>query len=198
MNESPGPPVCPKPCIETYKTNFVSKTDSNLNMEEINRFYEKQQCLDYLGDEKASSPEQICKKSSREISNKLRILRLTHCCERNVYSSLHNEGMTAVTNGGKGCEQVLQKLIDTDALAGRITCGLNEILFRYDCRQVYSIKHQCTGCKVIIAYSFMYLFAAINIAREYSHMNENAFDIIVLLSLSLSHRKRIEDGFAAR
>lgn len=124
-------------------------------MDEKNRFYEKQQCLDYLGDDKlTSSPEQICKKSSREISNKLRTLRLRHCCERNVYSALHDDGMSTVINGGKGCEQILKNLIDADALASRITCGLNEILFRYDCRQVYSIKHGCNDCKVSSPFFF--------------------------------------------
>ncbi|XP_055315527.1 uncharacterized protein LOC129575665 [Sitodiplosis mosellana] len=149
VNEGPGPPICAQSCSEKYKTNFASKTtDSNLNMDEKNRFYEKQQCLDYLGDDKlTSSPEQICKKSSREISNKLRTLRLRHCCERNVYSALHDDGMSAVTKGGRECEQILQNLIEADALASRITCGLNEILFRYDCRQVYSIKHGCNDCK---------------------------------------------------
>lgn len=144
------------------KITFDSKTtDSNLNMDEKNRFYEKQpECLDYLGDDKlTSSPEQICKKSSREISNKLRTLRLRHCCERNVYSALHDDGMSAVTRGGRECEQILQNLIDADALASRITCGLNEILFRYDCRQVYSIKHGCNDCKVNkIDFFFTYIF----------------------------------------
>lgn len=127
-------------------------------MDEKNRFYEKQQCLEYLGDQKDSSPEQICKKSSREISNKLRTLRLRHCCERNVYSALHSDGLIAVTNGGNACERTLKHIIDTDALASRITCGLNEILFRYDCRQVYSIKHGCNDCKVIQNYYFFFFF----------------------------------------
>lgn len=150
VNEGPGPPVCAPACTDLLKTTFVSKTaDSNFKMDEKNRFYENQQCLDYLGDDKlTSSPEQICKKSSREISNILRTLRLRHCCERNVYSALHDDGMSAVHNGGKACEQILKNLIDADALASRITCGLNEILFRYDCRQVYSIKHGCNDCKV--------------------------------------------------
>lgn len=150
VNEGPGPPICAPACTDLLKTTFVIKTaDSNIKMDEKNRFYENQQCLDYLGDDKlTSSPEQICKKSSREISNILRTLRLRHCCERNVYSALHDDGMSAVHNGGKACEQILRNLIDADALASRITCGLNEILFRYDCRQVYSIKHGCNDCKV--------------------------------------------------
>lgn len=122
-------------------------------MDEKNRFYEKQQCLDYLGDDQlASSPQQICKKSPSEIISILRTLRLRHCCERNAYSALHNDGMAAVFGGGKQCETTLTNLIDADALASRITCGLNEILFRYDCRQVYSIKHGCDDCKVSCTY----------------------------------------------
>lgn len=117
-------------------------------MDEKNRFYEKQQCLEYLGDHMDNSPEKLCKNSQQEITNKIRTLRLKYCCERNVYSSLHNEGLIDVINGGKGCINTLKNLIDSDALASRITCGLNEILFRYDCRQVYSIKHNCYDCKV--------------------------------------------------
>lgn len=118
-------------------------------MEEKNRFYEKQQCLDYLGDDQlAFSPQQICKKSPSDIINILRTLRLRHCCERNAYSALHNDGLTAVINGGHQCETTLLNLIDMDALASRITCELNDILFRYDCRQLYSITHGCDACKV--------------------------------------------------
>lgn len=124
--------------------------DSTYNMTERIRFYEKQQCLEYLGDDKESSPAQICKKSSREISTKLRTLRLRHCCERNAYSALHNDALNIVTNGGDGCERTLNELLDVDALANRITCELNEILIRYDCRQLYSIKHGCRDCKVSV------------------------------------------------
>lgn len=170
VNEGPGPPICAPACTDLLKTTFVSKTaDSNFKMDEKNRFYENQQCLDYLGDDKlTSSPEQICKKSSREISNILRTLRLRHCCERNVYSALHDDGMSAVHNGGKACEQILKNLIDADALASRITCGLNEILFRYDCRQVYSIKHGCNDCKVIVTWHFYHFF-------QHSHTNGIGF-----------------------
>lgn len=148
-------------------------------MDEKNRFYENQQCLDYLGDDKlTSSPEQICKKSSREISNILRTLRLRHCCERNVYSAFHDDGMSAVIKGGKECEQILKNLIDADALASRITCGLNEILFRYDCRQVYSITHGCNDCKVIVLFHLSISIAVI------CHLCSCAF---VLLYVTLSN-----------
>lgn len=148
INEGPGPPVCPSSCSELSKPTFDSNGDSSLNMDEINRFYAKQQCLEYLGDHVDNSPEQICKKSTREISNKIRVLRLRHCCERNVYSAIHNEGLIDITNGGGVCVRTLRTIIDSDALAMRITCGLNDILFRYDCRQIYSITHGCNDCKV--------------------------------------------------
>lgn len=117
-------------------------------MRERHIFYEKQQCLEYLDDDEISSPEQICKKPPRDILNILRILRLRSCCERSVNSALHNDAMLSVVNGGNECVNILKQLIDTDGIASRITCGLNEILFRYDCRQIYSIKHGCNDCKV--------------------------------------------------
>lgn len=115
-------------------------------MREKHKFYEKQQCLEYLNDDEHSSPEQICKR--RDILNILHVLRLRSCCERSVSSALHNEAMLSVINGGGECVKILRQLIDTDGIASRITCGLNEILFRYDCRQIYSIKHGCNDCKV--------------------------------------------------
>lgn len=153
VNEGPGPPSpqCPSSCSElssSFGHKYKSIMDSNFNMTERIRFYEKQQCLEYLGDDKESSPAQICKKSSREISTKLRTLRLRHCCERNAFSALHNDALNVVTNGGDGCERTLNELLDVDALANRITCELNEILIRYDCRQLYSIRHGCRDCKV--------------------------------------------------
>lgn len=107
-----------------------------------------QQCLDYFGDNEDSSPAQLCKKSSRDITTKLRTLRLKHCCERTAMDAIHNEALAMVKQGGPACVRTLTDLLDADALASRITCELNEILLRYDCRQLYSIKHGCRDCKV--------------------------------------------------
>lgn len=107
-----------------------------------------QQCLDYFGDNEDSSPAQLCKKSSRDITTKLRTLRLRHCCERTAMDAIHNEALAIVKQGGPACVRTLTDLLDADALASRITCELNEILLRYDCRQLYSIKHGCRDCKV--------------------------------------------------
>lgn len=119
-----------------------------------NRFNEKQQCLDYFGDND-ESPAQICKKSSRDIATKLRSLRLRHCCERTAYSAIHIDALTNVYKGGSECIRTLTDLQDADSLASRITCELNEILVRYDCRQLYSIKHGCRDCKVSLSNLFV-------------------------------------------
>lgn len=152
MNEGPGPPVCPKPCVKLLDSEFLGKANSHHSMREKHIFYENEQCLEYLDDDRDSSPEQICKRQSWDIENILRVLRLRSCCERSVSSALHNEAMLSVLSGGHECVKILRQLIDTDGIAGRITCGLNEILFRYDCRQIYSIKHGCNDCKVIFCH----------------------------------------------
>ncbi|KAM7344419.1 calcium-permeable channel component Mid1, partial [Cochliomyia hominivorax] len=110
---------------------------------------EQQQCLEYLGDSDKTMPEHLCHHlvTPSERLAQLRHLRLRNCCERNVYSALHTLALNATLSGGSGCLRVLEDLMDLDALASRITCGLTEILFRFDCRQVYSIIHQCDDCK---------------------------------------------------
>lgn len=135
--------------------NFSSKSNNNrnnngINMEKNNRLYENRQCLDYLGDNDEYSPSQICKKSSSDIETKLKSIRLSHCCERDVLSALHNEAYIDVLNGGAGCEKRLVDLMDADLLASRITCEFMEILVRYDCGHRYSLIHQCGDCKVSI------------------------------------------------
>ncbi|XP_065089590.1 uncharacterized protein LOC135710824 [Ochlerotatus camptorhynchus] len=112
-----------------------------------NRLNDKQQCLDYLGDNEELSPAQICKKSSQSIETKLKTLRLRHCCERTVGSALHNEAYARVLRGGSECVRMLSDLLETDALAARLTCEFTEVLVRYDCGQKYSIIHRCDDCK---------------------------------------------------
>uniref|UniRef100_A0A182M605 Uncharacterized protein n=1 Tax=Anopheles culicifacies TaxID=139723 RepID=A0A182M605_9DIPT len=112
-----------------------------------NRLNDKQQCLDYLGDNEELSPAQICKKSSQSIETKLKTLRLRHCCERTVGSALHNAAYADVLYGGTNCTGRLAELLETDALAARITCEFTEVLIRYDCGQPYSIIHHCEDCK---------------------------------------------------
>ncbi|XP_053672906.1 uncharacterized protein LOC128723213 [Anopheles nili] len=154
IDEGPGPPRCPPPC-ETFRTHATyNNKNSNkpynidntkYNME--NRLNDKQQCLDYLGDNEELSPAQICKKSSQSIETKLKTLRLRHCCERTVGSALHNAAHADVLRGGADCAGRLAELLETDALAARITCEFTEVLIRYDCGQPYSIIHHCEDCK---------------------------------------------------
>ncbi|XP_035913325.1 uncharacterized protein LOC118512671 [Anopheles stephensi] len=161
IDEGPGPPRCPPPCATfrahaTYNNNNNKNNNKNsnkpynidntkYNME--NRLNDKQQCLDYLGDNAELSPAQICKKSSQSIETKLKTLRLRHCCERTVGSALHNAAYADVLRGGPGCTGRLAELLETDALAARITCEFTEVLIRYDCGQPYSIIHHCEDCK---------------------------------------------------
>ncbi|XP_017464488.1 PREDICTED: uncharacterized protein LOC108357916 [Rhagoletis zephyria] len=108
----------------------------------------EQQCLDYLGDTEETSPVHLCTfKSPAELAAQLRSLRLRHCCERNVFSALHTVALNATLSGGVECVRILMDIMDLDLLATRITCELAEILFRFDCRQVYSLIHQCGDCK---------------------------------------------------
>lgn len=113
---------------------------------------QQQQCLHYLGDNEASSPAQICKNSPTDIETKLRDFRLRHCCERSSISALSTDAFESVLSGGDSCEKVLNDLVETDALATRITCEFTEILVRYDCRQMYSIIHHCEDCKVSVLF----------------------------------------------
>lgn len=128
----------------------IKKKD--INME--NTINENRQCLDYLGEDEFS-PSQLCKKSSSDIETKLKSIRLRHCCERNVLSALHNTAYVDVLNGGAGCLNILTELLETDALAARITCEFTEILVRYDCGQLYSLIHNCEDCKVSITINLL-------------------------------------------
>ncbi|XP_052838982.1 LOW QUALITY PROTEIN: uncharacterized protein LOC128254162 [Drosophila gunungcola] len=109
---------------------------------------EQQQCLEYLGDSAESSPQHLCGlRSPGHLLERLRVLRLRNCCERSVFSALHTLALNASLSDRSECVRVLSDLLDVDGLANRITCELAEILFRFDCRQVYSLINQCDDCK---------------------------------------------------
>ncbi|KAH8253355.1 hypothetical protein KR032_005028 [Drosophila birchii] len=109
---------------------------------------EQQQCLEYLGDSAESSPQHLCDlRSPGQLLARLRALRLRNCCERSVFSALHTLALNASLSDRRECVRTLSDLLDVDALANRITCELAEILFRFDCRQVYSLINQCDDCK---------------------------------------------------
>uniref|UniRef100_A0A182JII8 Uncharacterized protein n=1 Tax=Anopheles atroparvus TaxID=41427 RepID=A0A182JII8_ANOAO len=63
-------------------------------------------------------------------------------------NALHNAAYADVLSGGAGCAGRLTELLETDALAARITCEFTEVLIRYDCGQPYSIIHHCEDCKL--------------------------------------------------
>ncbi|XP_041448796.1 uncharacterized protein LOC111070981 isoform X2 [Drosophila obscura] len=109
---------------------------------------EQQQCLDYLGDAAESSAQHLCGlESPAELLKRLRTLRLRNCCERSVFSALHTLALNATLSDRGECVRILSDLLEVDSLANRITCELAEILFRFDCRQVYSLINQCDDCK---------------------------------------------------
>ncbi|XP_030386405.1 uncharacterized protein LOC115633116 [Scaptodrosophila lebanonensis] len=109
---------------------------------------QQQQCLDYLGDAAETSPQHLCSlKAPSQLLTRLRQLRLRNCCERSVFSALHTLALNATLSDSEECERILGNLLDVDALANRITCELAEILFRFDCRQMYSLINQCDDCK---------------------------------------------------
>ncbi|XP_034104874.1 uncharacterized protein LOC117568376 [Drosophila albomicans] len=109
---------------------------------------QQQQCLDYLGDAAETSPQHLCGlRSPGQLLARLRSLRLRHCCERSVFSALHTLALNATLTDRNECVRLLSDLLEVDALSNRITCELAEILFRFDCRQVYSLINQCDDCK---------------------------------------------------
>ncbi|KAI9576717.1 hypothetical protein GQX74_010699 [Glossina fuscipes] len=147
--------------IEDYGSDYKQQTvfygqgdeeKNKINENERKRKQQKQQqCLEYLGDSDKTMPKHLCNlKSPGELLPQLRQLRLKNCCERNVYSALHTLALNITLSGGNECEQLLNHIMELDALAARITCGLSNILYRFDCRQVYSIIHQCDDCKECI------------------------------------------------
>lgn len=102
------------------------------------------QCLlNYL---KESHKEEVCSEGVKpeDRRRRLRALRVRHCCEHAVDSALPAEALDDAAT----CTRMLDALLAVDALAARISCEFAEVLYRYDCGQKYSIKHQCDDCKV--------------------------------------------------
>ncbi|GLV37922.1 Mid1 [Carabus blaptoides fortunei] len=79
----------------------------------------------------------------------LQDMRLRHCCEHAVITSLRPLHREAVLAGGANCKHHLDALLEIDALAARISCEFTEVLTRYDCGQPYSIVYQCADCKSV-------------------------------------------------
>ncbi|KYM89808.1 hypothetical protein ALC53_02120 [Atta colombica] len=114
---------------------------------------EKEQCLLYLEE---SHKKIICQMKKNNPSDLLLRLRLRHCCEHAVFNALapgKGGPLEDVINGGKKCDDALDKLLLVDALAARLHCEFEEVLARYDCAQPYSVIHNCTHCKYVFARS---------------------------------------------
>lgn len=165
VDEGPGPPQYDTitTCELFNRSNNNTKNSNNNNdsyininnnkkqtlntMENDHNTTKHQQCLDYLGGKRKHSSTVICNNTRNQIGNILTGLRLRHCYERSAISALHGDALNIVQNGGNECIRTLNDLIDTDTLANRITCEFNEIIIRYDCRQPYSLIHNCKDCK---------------------------------------------------
>lgn len=122
----PGPPSdekCPKSCT----VHNASHT----------------QCLRYFHE---SDKEKLCGSGLTEA--RLAEFRLRHCCEHSVANSLTPEALKAVLSSSTQCLHYLGTLLDLDALAARLSCEFGEILYRFDCDHLYSVKYRCTHCQV--------------------------------------------------
>ncbi|XP_034239066.1 uncharacterized protein LOC117643988 [Thrips palmi] len=99
------------------------------------------QCLRYLHE---SDKEKLCSSMSEA---RLAEFRLRHCCEHSVANSLTPEALKAVLSSSTQCLHYLGTLLDLDALAARLSCEFGEILSRFDCDHLYSVKYRCTHCQ---------------------------------------------------
>ncbi|KAE8746418.1 hypothetical protein FOCC_FOCC006913 [Frankliniella occidentalis] len=134
--EGPGPPGTPgtppgPPSDEACPRSCAAHNASH------------NQCLHYFHE---SDKDRLCAGSSLSAS-RLQELRLRHCCEHSVGSSLTPEALEAVLSSSSQCSHYLGALLELDALAARLSCEFGEILTRYDCDHPYSVTHRCTHCQ---------------------------------------------------
>lgn len=140
--------ACPPSCPTKFHVT-AARHDQNIT----------NQCLYYLQE---SHKDELCERGKIIAGGGVRAvlsrLRLRHCCEHDVTSAMTPESLQAVASGGRNCQKHLGALLDTDAMAARISCEFNEVLTRYDCGQNYSIVHHCGDCKVntIPFYNILY------------------------------------------
>ncbi|XP_024872538.1 uncharacterized protein LOC112455069 [Temnothorax curvispinosus] len=158
------PEYCPNPCENASGIMKTYNMEINRGVEDggdsgsrhgdkystAEKKEEKEQCLLYLEE---SHKKIICQKNKKtRNTDLLRRLRLRHCCEHAVFNALAPGGplgvLENVLEGNDECNNVLDKLLQVDALAARLHCEFEEVLQRYDCAQPYSVIHNCTHCKV--------------------------------------------------
>jgi hypothetical protein len=123
ISEFPGPPPC---CTQPCSSSRSSRNSDNTT-----------QCLEYLDE---SHKSVLCGAGAGRRTR----LRLRHCYEHSVHSSLGQD----VWTDNATCERAVQALIDTDRLAGKLECAFAEVLTRYDCSQSYSVNFNCSHCQV--------------------------------------------------
>ncbi|XP_071553495.1 uncharacterized protein Mid1 [Temnothorax nylanderi] len=157
------PEYCPNPCENASGIMKTYNMEINRGVEDggesgsrhgdkystAEKKEEKEQCLLYLEE---SHKKIICQKNKKtRNTDLLRRLRLRHCCEHAVFNALAPGGplgvLENVLEGNDECNNVLDKLLQVDALAARLHCEFEEVLQRYDCAQPYSVIHNCTHCK---------------------------------------------------
>lgn len=135
--------LCPPPCVSSSSTqNNSNQKNKHKNNVDTNN---STQCLEYLQE---LHIEEVCgdKKypDSKSRRDKLRGLRMRHCCEHAVDSALPE----AAFDGGSVCKKHLESLFQVDQIASRLSCNHADLLVRYDCSQNFSIAHDCQDCKV--------------------------------------------------
>lgn len=142
------PKHCPKPCKNASKWIEDGGEGGSRHGGSIDEKKGEEQCLYYLEE---SHKKIICQmRNKSKLLRRLPELRLRHCCEHSVFNALtpgEDGPLYDVLNGGKKCDEALNKLLLVDALASRLHCEFEEVLARYDCAQPYSVIHNCTHCK---------------------------------------------------
>lgn len=139
---------CPMSCQDAKQVENIADTSSKSNKEKEKEQTER--CLSYLEE---SSKKNICmsNKSREEKYNLIINLRLRHCCHHSVISALASgkDGpLEDVLKDGPKCEAVLDKLMAVDDMTARVICEFEEVIGRFDCRQTYSVVHNCSHCLV--------------------------------------------------
>ncbi|XP_020289610.1 uncharacterized protein LOC109857571 [Pseudomyrmex gracilis] len=134
------PMSCPK--LDENIADFTSSKTSG------NKEKKQRKCLSYLDE---SYKKKICRDDdTREKRyNSTSKLRLRHCCHHSVVSALapgKDGPLEDVLKGGLKCEAVLDKLMAVDDMTARIICEFEEVIGRFDCRQTYSVVHNCSHC----------------------------------------------------
>lgn len=125
INEGPGPPSCPPPCLADEGRTKSTRSEKNSS---CYRYLVQKDCVD-------SGP------------NDWSSIRLRHCCEHSVQEAVPNAA-TSLSDRNQ-CEQNIKHLLELDAFVAKVTCQFEQIILRFDCQQNYSVS-SCQKCMVNI------------------------------------------------